>query len=76
MVSKLNTLSQALYILSVIGREQFLVPPEWLVLARGALTFVTIVISGLDYVLRYGQAALHEARSRNSGLSAGRSGLT
>jgi len=48
----------------------------WLVLALGALTFVTIVISGLDYVLRYGQAALHEARSRNSGLSAGRSGLT
>jgi cardiolipin synthase len=76
VVSKLNTLSQALYILSVIGREQFLVPPEWLVLALGALTFVTIVISGLDYVLRYGQAALHEARSRNSGLSAGRSGLT
>jgi cardiolipin synthase len=69
MVSKLNTLFQALYILSVIGREQFFVPPAWLVLALGALTFVTIVISGLDYVLRYGQAALHEANSRNAGLA-------
>jgi hypothetical protein len=75
VVSKLNTLFQAVYILSVIGREQFFVPPAWLVLALGALTLVTIVISGLDYVLRYGQAALHEAKSRNSGLSADRSRL-
>jgi cardiolipin synthase len=75
VVSKLNTLFQALYILSVIGREQFFVPP-WLVLALGALAFVTIVISGLDYVLRYGQAAVHEANSRNSGLSADRPRLT
>lgn len=75
VVSKLNTLFQALYILCVITREQFFMPPAWLVLALGALTFVTIVISGLDYVLRYGQAALHEANSRNAGLAA-RSKLT
>jgi cardiolipin synthase len=73
MVSKLNTLAQALYILSVIGRAQFTVPPAWVVLALGALTFVTIVVSGLDYVLRYAQAALHEANSRSAGLSADRS---
>jgi cardiolipin synthase len=76
VVSKLNTLFQAIYILSVIGREEFFVPPAWAVLALGALTFLTIVISGLDYVLRYGQAALHEAKSRSSGLSAERSRLT
>ena len=76
VVSKLNTLFQAFYILSVIGREQFRVPPAWMVLALGALTFVTIVISGMDYVLRYGQAALHEARARSAGLTADRSRLT
>ena len=76
VVSKLNTLFQALYILSVIGREQFFVPPAWLVLALGAITFVTTVISGMDYVLRYGQAALQEAHSRNTGLTADRSRLT
>ena len=76
VISKLNTLCQALYILSVIGREQFFVPPPWLVLALGALTFVTTVISGMDYVLTYGQAALNEARSRNAGMTADRSGLT
>jgi cardiolipin synthase len=76
VVSKLNTLFQAFYILSVIGREQFRVPPAWMVLALGALTFVTIVISGMDYVLRYGQAALHEAHARSAGLTADRSRLT
>ncbi len=76
VVSKLNTLFQALYILSVIGREQFSAPPGWLVLGLGALAFVTIAVSGLDYVLRYGQAALHEAHSRNRGLSPDRAGLT
>ncbi len=76
VVSKLNTLIQALYILSVIGREQFLVPSAWLVLGLGALTFVTTVISGVDYVLRYGEAALHEANSRHAALSADRSKLT
>jgi cardiolipin synthase (CMP-forming) len=76
VVSKLNTLFQAFYILSVIGREQFRVPPAWMVLALGALTFVTIVISGMDYVLRYGQAALHEAHARSAGLTADRPRLT
>jgi cardiolipin synthase len=75
VVSKVNTLCQAAYILSVIGREQFAVPPAWVVVALGALTFITIAISGMDYVLRYGQAALKEARSRPQGLSADRSGL-
>ncbi len=75
VISKLNTLCQALYILCVMAREQFSQPPAWVVLALGSLTFVTTVISGIDYVLRYGEAALEEANSRRAGLSAGRSGL-
>jgi cardiolipin synthase len=73
LISKVNTLCQAGYILSVLGRVQFAFPPAWAVLALGALAFVTIVISGLDYVLRYGEAALQEASSRRSASSADRS---
>jgi cardiolipin synthase len=73
VVSKLNTLCQALYILSVIGREQFAVPAAWAVLALGALTFATTVVSGVDYVMRYGKSALAEARGR-AGHPAGRAG--
>lgn len=76
VVSKANTLCQALYILGVIGREQFAVPPEWAVLALGALTFVTTIVSGMDYVLRYGESALKEAGARRSAVPADRSGLT
>jgi cardiolipin synthase len=68
LISKVNTLCQAVYILSVIGRAQFAFPPAWVVLALGALTFVTIIISGMDYVLRYGQAAIQDVNSRRSGL--------
>jgi cardiolipin synthase len=75
IVSKANTLCQALYVLCVIAREQFGVPPEWSVLALGALTFVTTIVSGMDYVLRYGESALEEANTRRSGASADRSGL-
>jgi cardiolipin synthase len=65
-VSKLNTLCQALFILSVIARQEFAVPPESTILTLGAFTFVTIVVSGIDYMLRYGDAALEEARSRRA----------
>lgn len=65
-VSKLNTLCQAAYILGVIAREQFDFPPAWILIALGALTLVTTVISGMDYVLRYGQAAVARARSRRA----------
>jgi cardiolipin synthase len=76
LVSKMNTLCQALYILSVIGREQFAAPPAWAVLALGAVTFVLIAVSGVDYVLRYGKAALEEASARRSAPRADRPGLT
>jgi cardiolipin synthase (CMP-forming) len=71
-ISKVNTLCQAFYILSVIGRAQFAFPPAWVVLALGALTFVTIVISGMDYVLRYGEAAIQDANARRPALPSSR----
>lgn len=63
-VSKFNTLCQAAYIMAVVGREEFSVPPAWMVVALGALVFVTVVVSGIDYVLIYGDRALNAARTR------------
>ena len=76
-VSKLNTLCQAAYIASVIGREQFSIPAAGVIIvALGALTFVTVMISGIDYVLRYGRSAWNESRSRRGIWRAGGSKLT
>jgi cardiolipin synthase len=63
-LSKLNTLCQALFIVCVIARQQFSQPEPWAIVTLGALTFLTTAVSGIDYVLRYGKAALEEARSR------------
>lgn len=58
VVSKFNTLCQAAYIMAVVGREEFAVPPPWVITLSGALVFVTVAISGIDYVLIYGRRAL------------------
>jgi len=64
IVSKFNTLCQAAFILAVVGREEFSVPPAWVVLVLGALVFVTVVISGVDYILIYGRRALSLRKPR------------
>jgi cardiolipin synthase len=64
MVSKFNTLCQAAFILGVVGREEFSFPPAWVVSVLGALVFVTVVISGIDYVLIYGRRAFGLAKPR------------
>jgi cardiolipin synthase len=61
IISKLNTLCQAAFILAVVGNAQFSVPPAPVIMALGALVFVTVVISGIDYVLVYGQRAVAHA---------------
>ncbi len=53
--------------MAVVGREEFAVPPPWVVMALGALVFVTVVVSGIDYVLIYGDRALNAARTRRRG---------
>ncbi len=62
VVSKFNTLCQAAYIMAVVGREEFSVPPAWVVTLGGALVFVTVAISGIDYVLIYGRRAWSQYR--------------
>jgi cardiolipin synthase len=64
IVSKFNTLCQAAFILAVVGREEFSFPPAWGVSVLGALVFVTVVISGIDYVLIYGRRAFGLAKPR------------
>jgi cardiolipin synthase len=62
-VSKLNTLCQVIFIVVVIATPQFSWPLAWETLS-GALVFVTVVVSGLDYVLAYSRLAAEHAKSR------------
>jgi len=64
LISKLNTVCQISFVLTVIGIQRFSWPSPWLVPALGALVFVTVVISGIDYVLVYGRRAAEQARRR------------
>jgi cardiolipin synthase (CMP-forming) len=64
IVSKFNTLCQAVFIMAVVGREEFSVPPAWVVTALGAMVFATVAVSGIDYVLIYGRRALSLSRPR------------
>ncbi len=71
-VSKLNTLCQVAFILSVIGGQPFHWTAAWTV-PLGALVFVTVSVSGLDYVLVYGRQAAAQARLRHRIPERGRS---
>jgi cardiolipin synthase len=64
VISKLNTVCQMAFVLAVICTKEFAWPPAWLVVTLGALVFVTVVVSGIDYVLVYGKQAIDQARSR------------
>jgi cardiolipin synthase len=57
MISKANTLCQAAYILAVVSRAKFSMPPEWVETWLGALVFATVIVSGIDYILVYGRRA-------------------
>lgn len=61
-VSKLNTLCQILFILAVIGSQQFAWPGIY-ALTLGALVFVTVAVSGIDYVWVYSRLAIAQARA-------------
>jgi len=64
MVSKLNTLCQAAFVLVVVARAAFAEPPLWAEAALGALVFVTTVVSGIDYVMTYSWRAVAAAAAR------------
>lgn len=57
LISKLNTMIEVLYVLAVLARAAFGLPPESLLVGLGAVTFGTVLVSGIDYVLRYGRRA-------------------
>lgn len=67
MPSKLNTLVQLLFVIAVIGRAGYPVVPEWLIVAMGAMVFVTTVVSGADYIVTYVRKAIAVSRSRRTG---------
>ncbi len=56
-VSKFNTLCQLVFVASVVAHGRFAVPPDWSLTLQGALVLLTVVISGLDYVLTFTQRA-------------------
>ncbi len=64
MVSKLNTLCQAAFVLVVVARAAFAEPPLWAEAALGAVVFVTTVVSGIDYVMTYAWRAVAAAAAR------------
>ncbi len=64
IVSKFNTLCQAAFILAVVCRAAGSVPPAWVVMWLGSLVFVTVAISGIDYILIYGRRAMSLAKPR------------
>jgi cardiolipin synthase len=70
IVSKLNSLCQVLLILLVIGVQEFSWPELWVVL-MGALVFVTVVVSGTDYVMVYGRRALSAVKARHAQTTPG-----
>lgn len=59
-VSKLNTALQLLFLLFVLSRAAFGWPDEISLTVLGAATLVTVVISGVDYVLRWSDRALRK----------------
>ena len=56
-ISKLNTLFELSYLLSVVAQQAFGWPLERAVLVLGAGVLVTAVLSGLDYVLTWSSRA-------------------
>lgn len=62
-VSKLNTMIQLLFLLFVLCRATFDWPERVAVTVLGAATLVTVVVSGIDYVLRW------SGRARRGGMA-------
>ncbi|MDE2296009.1 MAG: CDP-alcohol phosphatidyltransferase family protein [Gammaproteobacteria bacterium] len=67
VASKLNTLCQLSFVLSVVVRREFGWPPAWTGTALGAATLVTTTVSGIDYVLTTGRAAREAVRAEAVG---------
>ncbi len=56
-ISKLNTALQLIFLLFVLSRAAFEWPDDIAILVLGAATLVTVVISGIDYVVQWSARA-------------------
>ena len=56
-ISKLNTALQMLFVLFVLSRAGFAWPDEIAITILGAATLVTVVVSGVDYVISWSRRA-------------------
>ena len=63
MIGKLNTAVTLLYVLMVLCQLSTGWPDDSVLIVLGAATFVTVVISGLDYVLAWSRRAREEGRT-------------
>jgi cardiolipin synthase len=61
-ISKLNTALQLLFLLFVLSRAGFAWPQQISLTTLGAAVLVTVVISGVDYVLRWSDRARKRAK--------------
>jgi cardiolipin synthase len=61
--SKINTLFQLLYVLAVVARAGYGLPPRSVTDALAWVTFATVLISGLAYVREFTRRALRVARA-------------
>jgi cardiolipin synthase len=60
-ISKVNTALELLFVVFVLSRAGFEWPDPISLVVLGAAVFVTVVISGLDYVLSWSRRARHDA---------------
>ena len=56
-ISKLNTTLELLFVVCVLARAAFGWPDDDVILVLGASVFVTVVISGIDYVIAWSSRA-------------------
>ena len=56
-ISKINTVTQLLFLLFVLSRAAFGWPDEIALTMLGAATLVTVVVSGIDYVVQWSDRA-------------------
>jgi len=57
VISKINTVMQLLFLLLVLSRAAFGWPDEISLTVLGAAIFVTVVVSGIDYVVQWADRA-------------------
>ncbi len=62
-ISKINTAVQLLFLLFVLSRAGFGWPDEITITLLGAATLVTVVLSGVDYVVSWSRRALQKTHN-------------